>query len=98
MTYELLVLELDPNRRDGEGRLRMDGGVEEEGKMRQGRKNEARQGGGREGRPFERGKHSRRRVPAWLQNDTSLVENKNNFFYGRQVYEYHLIANRLILG
>ena len=63
-TTKRVALQLDPNRRDGEGRLRMDGGVEEEGKMRQGRKNEARQGGGREGRPFERGKHSRRRVPA----------------------------------
>ena len=29
MAYELLALQLDPNRRDGEGRRRMDGGVEE---------------------------------------------------------------------
>ena len=29
MTYELLVLELDPNRRDGEGAWRMDDRVEE---------------------------------------------------------------------
>ena len=29
MTYELLALQLDPNREDGEGRWKMDGEVEE---------------------------------------------------------------------
>ena len=29
MAYELLALQLDPNRRDREGTWRMDGGVEE---------------------------------------------------------------------
>ena len=30
MTYELFTLQLDPNRRDGKGRWRMDGEMEEE--------------------------------------------------------------------
>ena len=39
MTYELLALQLDPNRRDGERRWRMDGGVEEkEGGSKAGRR------------------------------------------------------------
>ena len=29
ITYELLALQLDPNREDGEGRWKMDGEVEE---------------------------------------------------------------------
>ena len=69
MTYELLVLQLDPNRRDGgemEGvgwkRRRVEarqGGRSEagegEGSEAERSKKEARQGGGREGRLFERG-------------------------------------------
>ena len=31
ITYELLALQLDPNREDGEGRWKMDGEVEEKG-------------------------------------------------------------------
>ena len=39
MTYELLVLQLDPNRRDGEGTWRMDGRVaEKEGGSEAGRR------------------------------------------------------------
>ena len=61
MTYELLALQLDPNRRDGEGRWRMGGGVEEkEGGSEVGQRKEERVGCSNEAR------HSRRRVPACL--------------------------------
>ena len=46
VTYELLALQLDPNRRDGEGRWRMNGGVE----ARQGGGSEAGEEGGSEAR------------------------------------------------
>ena len=72
-------MQLDPNRRDGEGRWRMNGGVEarqgggseageeagsEVERTKEERKEEARQGGGREVGPLNEARHSRRRVPA----------------------------------
>ena len=61
VTYELLALQLDPNRRDGERRWRRGGGVEEkEGGSEVGQRKEERVGCSNEAR------HSRRRVPACL--------------------------------
>ena len=79
-TYELLAIQLDPNRQDGEGRWRMDGGVEEEGRSEVGQeegteaertKEERKEGGSEAGRrkeqrfgPSNEARDSRRRGPA----------------------------------
>ena len=80
MTYDLLALQLDPNRLNGEG-----GGSEageERGSEAERTKQERKGGGSEAGQSKEErvglsneARHSCRRVPAWLENDASLVEN-----------------------
>ena len=102
VTYELLALQLDPNRRDGEGRWRMNGGVEarQRGRGRKGRKEGVWLGGGREGRAFERG-------AAFAPYGSSLTSKR---YKSGQKYNEHLdghnnirnwiyiFTTRLILG